>query len=312
MPKFLFLKNPYILLLLFSYSLLSCASIKRQKVQRQENKTKNISDPQLFEEIKSKYLKFETLYLKKVSVKFKQNGKEQSFRCNLRIKKDSLIWLSASKMGIEGFRVKLTPDSVFLIDRMHKRYFTGSYEYINNIFDLDLDFFIIQSILTNRLPEYGIKKEKPFYKNFQGKRNNQGDYVFFSKGARSFWKGKERTNKRKAKTIEILEIAPDLMRVERINICEYSGFAQNIKENKYPYIHLFLENQNFTIYNDNDIFPQNIKIAGGRTNIFKKDFKIEDIKSPFHLDIKINAVLIDKPNIKFPFSISSSYKKIND
>lgn len=296
----------YFLSILITLMMFSCATVQKKQISRKDKKLQNISDLKLYQEVKSKYLDFETLYMKKVAVQYTENGKKQSLRCNLRIKKDSIIWLSASKMGIEGMRIKLTPDSIFIIDRLDKSFFKGNYNYINNRLNLDLDFFIIQSILTNRLPEYGTKKNKLFHKNFQGKKSNTGKYIFYSKGARPFWRGKVRNNKRNAKTIEFLEIAPDIMRVEQINICESSG----IEEENCRYTQFYLQNKEFTLYDNKYLFPQKVEISGGCSNVFQKEFKVESINNIFQLDIQINSLMVNKENLNFPFSISPKYKQI--
>ena len=48
----------------------------------------------------------------------------QSFRgsFNLRIRKDSVIWLNVKKLSIEGARILIDQDSVFAIDRLNKQY----------------------------------------------------------------------------------------------------------------------------------------------------------------------------------------------
>lgn len=306
-------KQYTILICISSFFLLlsSCSTLKKEKVQRGDYKIKNINDLQLHKQIEAKYLDFETLYMKKVAVEYSQDNKEQSFRCNLRIKKDSIIWLSASKMGIEGFRIKLTQDSIFIIDRLHKQYFKGNYQYLNNKFNTDFDFFIIQSILTNQIPEYGKKKDKPFHKNFQGIQNKNGKYIFFSNGARGYWKGKQRKNKRNSRTIEIIEIAPDIMRIDQINICEFLKPLSPNKKSDCRYNRLSLKNKDFSIFNEKHLFPSKIEITGGCSNIFRKDFSLED-SIKFHINIDIKSLLVDKKNLSFPFSISSKYKQIDD
>lgn len=50
-------------------------------------------------------------------------GESVSSTVNLKVQKDSVIWASISPLlGIELARVKLTPDSLYLLDRMKKRY----------------------------------------------------------------------------------------------------------------------------------------------------------------------------------------------
>ena len=40
---------------------------------------------------------------------------------NVRIKKDSLIWIAISAKGIAGLRILLKPDSIHIMDKINKR-----------------------------------------------------------------------------------------------------------------------------------------------------------------------------------------------
>ncbi len=132
--------------------LASCAVPKGEQVVRKRKRLKTMSDAKIYKQTVDNYLEFNNLNLKKVTINYEEGDKKRSFRGSfrgsLRILKDSIIWLSISKMGIEGMRVKLTPDSVAFIDRLHRQYMTTSYDYLNEKFNIELDYFLIQSFLT--------------------------------------------------------------------------------------------------------------------------------------------------------------------
>lgn len=88
----------------------------------------------------------------KVHVDFEQNGKAQSFSCKLRIQEDSAIWVSiAPLLGIELFRMVITTDSVKLVDRLNKRYFTDSLSVLESMTEVPVSFGVLQSLLTGKL-----------------------------------------------------------------------------------------------------------------------------------------------------------------
>lgn len=88
----------------------------------------------------------------KVHVDFEQNGKNQSFNCKLRIKEDSAVWVSiAPLLGIELFRMVITADSVKLVDRLNKRYFTDSLAVLETMTKVPVSFDVLQSLLTGTL-----------------------------------------------------------------------------------------------------------------------------------------------------------------
>jgi hypothetical protein len=88
----------------------------------------------------------------KIHVDFEQNGKNQSFNCKLRIKEDSAVWVSiAPLLGIELFRMVITTDSVKLINRLDKRYFTDSLAVLEIMTKVPISFDVLQSLLTGTL-----------------------------------------------------------------------------------------------------------------------------------------------------------------
>lgn len=102
---------------------------------------------QIITKLKENEFKFDGLSIK-ANIEHKVDGKKNSFKSTLRIKKDSAIWISITPiMGIEVARALITPDTVLMIDRIHATYFAGSFNYINQLFNVDLDFKMLQSLL---------------------------------------------------------------------------------------------------------------------------------------------------------------------
>src|SRR5208283_696073 len=96
----------------------------------------------------------------KFSADYKNKGQKNSFNGQIRIRKDSVIWVSFSPaLGIEVFRMMLTQDSVKFINRMNNTYFAGDYNYVNQYLNTNIDYDILQSFLTgNDLSFYENEK----------------------------------------------------------------------------------------------------------------------------------------------------------
>ena len=56
----------------------------------------------------------------------------QQFNASIRVKKDSLIWMSLSMFGFEGARVLISPDSFRLINKMTNEYLVRDYSFIQS------------------------------------------------------------------------------------------------------------------------------------------------------------------------------------
>ena len=79
----------------------------------------------LFAKLKEKELKFDW-FSAKFSAEYSNKGKENSFSGQIRIRKDSLIWISLTPMlGIEAVRLMISQDSVKLMNRLNDTYFIG-------------------------------------------------------------------------------------------------------------------------------------------------------------------------------------------
>ncbi|HLF34890.1 MAG TPA: DUF4292 domain-containing protein [Cyclobacteriaceae bacterium] len=79
----------------------------------------------------------------------------------IRIKNDSIIWISVTpSVGIEIFRAIITPDSVYIIDRLNREYKEFSIDSINNRLNFDLSYTMLESILLGNLviPRQGNEK----------------------------------------------------------------------------------------------------------------------------------------------------------
>jgi hypothetical protein len=72
-----------------------------------------------------------------------------SFGGTVRIRKDSIIWMTISPLlGIEVARVLLNKDTAMFIDKVHDRYFKGNYDYIDSLLDDDIDYELVQSVMV--------------------------------------------------------------------------------------------------------------------------------------------------------------------
>ncbi len=94
----------------------------------------------------------------KVSADVRAEGRNNSFRATLRIRRDSAIWVSVSPaLGIEVFRLLCTQDSVKYIDKIKNKYFIGTYQKLNELTNSDLSLAGLEDILVGNplyfLPE---------------------------------------------------------------------------------------------------------------------------------------------------------------
>lgn len=87
----------------------------------------------------------------KISFKSKDQNIDNA-NVNIRIRKDSVIWLNVSQYGIEGVRALIRTDSLFVLDKIHKTYYAFDFATLSKQFNFDLSFGLIQSMLVGNMP----------------------------------------------------------------------------------------------------------------------------------------------------------------
>ncbi|OJV18671.1 MAG: hypothetical protein BGO21_24430 [Dyadobacter sp. 50-39] len=103
--------------------------------------------------------------------KFSFKGPKQDFdntNVNIRMKKDSIIWLSVTGVGLEVARGIITRDSIVFMDKIHRDYFVFNYEQLSKQYNFDLNFDLLQSVIIGNMPfemqeEGRFVKENDFY-----------------------------------------------------------------------------------------------------------------------------------------------------
>ena len=130
---------------LFSY----CKSSEKLTGLRLQKKSPGF----LFEKLRANEFQFEEISIK-ANTKFKSGDAGQSFISRIRMKKDSVIWISVSGFGIEAGRALITPDTVKILDKMNSQYFMGNFKLLSNLLGISVEFKMLQAILSGNYPEF--------------------------------------------------------------------------------------------------------------------------------------------------------------
>ncbi len=108
-------------------------------------KSPKISDVNV-EEIDFHYMQTKT------KVNYAEGDKQVNGTANIRICKDSLIWISLSPgAGIEASRILINKDTALVMNKLDKEYYIFNFEEISRYFNFRVDFNLIQSILLGNL-----------------------------------------------------------------------------------------------------------------------------------------------------------------
>lgn len=88
----------------------------------------------------------------KAKIKY-DNGKSSfSATANIRVKSDSLIWMSITPgLGVEAARVLINIDSVFFIDRLNKEYFVADISQLSDKYNFEFSYDMLEAIIIGNL-----------------------------------------------------------------------------------------------------------------------------------------------------------------
>ncbi|MEY4594227.1 MAG: hypothetical protein RIQ47_637 [Bacteroidota bacterium] len=110
---------------------------------------------EVFDSVLSRQFDFEWLSAKAQVDYTDKSGETNSFDINLRMRKDSAIWISITPLlGIEAARVLINRDSLVLMDRVHKEWKVRSYDYLGEMLRTPIDFEMIQSVVLGNYFSY--------------------------------------------------------------------------------------------------------------------------------------------------------------
>lgn len=122
-----------------------------QKTETVDVKKTNSNNPLILKakEIFNNQDTFSTVEIK-FNLELKTAERNVSGSGTLRMANDSIIWLYVKALGFEVARATMTKDSVMAVVKLKNQYFKGDYSCLKQIFPVDFDFEILQSIFLNK------------------------------------------------------------------------------------------------------------------------------------------------------------------
>jgi Domain of unknown function (DUF4292) len=87
----------------------------------------------------------------KARLNFRDNTKEREVKANIRIRKDSVIWMTFSVIGVQGGKALINKDSITIVSSVNKEYYVFDYAELSRRFNFKIDFQVIQSAMLGNL-----------------------------------------------------------------------------------------------------------------------------------------------------------------
>lgn len=260
--------------ILMLISLSSCKTKMKDGILLQKDPSPEV----LFNNLKNSELKYNTITAK-FSADAETQDDEKSFTGNIFIKRDSTIWLSISKFGLEVVRLLITQDSVKVINRIDNTYFIGDFMYINNLFNVDFDFDIIQSLV--------IGNDVSYYDNDKFKASlDDKCYKLSTVGRRKLKKYVKNSNEEQLVLIHDIWLDPETYKIVRISL-------KAVKDDENRKFEAFFSDFEMI---ENQLFPYTIL------------YQINDEKR-IKIKLSFSKVTLNKDD-GLPFKIPESYKRV--
>lgn len=272
----------FIIYILSIFSLFSCKTQEtisntsnRAKEDTIQIKTTLGSDSIIYKMTENQF-NFEWLSAK-FTADYETDNNNTSFSGQIRIRKDSIIWISISKFSIEGARILITQDSIFVINRMDNNYFKSDFNYINRFINSTVDFDMLQAFI--------VGNDFKYYEKDKFKTSFDGEYFHLNTINRHKLKKYIRNENDKLKIlIQNIEINPRTYKIINLNVKE-------VKENN----KLKISYSDFENIND-QLLAKLLQIS-----IISE--KVIGIK------LEYSKVILNE-EFNFPFKIPENYERI--
>ncbi|HHW58797.1 MAG: DUF4292 domain-containing protein [Bacteroidales bacterium] len=133
-------------ILIVSLVFFSCKTSKSPQQYSQDSKFISIESKDTFVLVNN--TSYNNISLKTNGI-FNYENKEINFNANIIIIHDSLVWMSASVLpGIEIFRILVNKDSIKIINRFSREYYTDSFEKIYEKIGICINFDVVEALLV--------------------------------------------------------------------------------------------------------------------------------------------------------------------
>ncbi len=142
--------SKFILLLLgvLAISLSSCKTARKARSVSLKNKSSKFVLKKLADQ------RFEADWLSaKLRITYSDDYQTRKLTANIRMQKDSIIWMNVKKLNVEAARIKITPDSIYAVDRLNKEYFIKDISFLEKEYNLPSretgpsDFNVLQEVI---------------------------------------------------------------------------------------------------------------------------------------------------------------------
>lgn len=87
----------------------------------------------------------------KARMVLRDSKKERDVKANIRVRKDSVIWMTFSVIGVQGGKALINKDSITIVSNVDKEYYVFDYAELSKRYNFEVNFNVIQSAMLGNL-----------------------------------------------------------------------------------------------------------------------------------------------------------------
>ncbi|HPM30805.1 MAG TPA: DUF4292 domain-containing protein [Chryseolinea sp.] len=81
----------------------------------------------------------------------REASKEREVKANIRVRKDSVIWMTFSVIGVQGGKALINKDSITIVSNVDKEYYVFDYAELSKRYNFEINYHVIQSAMLGNL-----------------------------------------------------------------------------------------------------------------------------------------------------------------
>ncbi|MBX2895038.1 MAG: DUF4292 domain-containing protein [Cyclobacteriaceae bacterium] len=87
----------------------------------------------------------------KARMVFRDDKREREVKANIRIRKDSVIWMTFSVVGVQGGKALINRDSITVVSNVDKEYYVFDYKELSNRFNFEINYSVLEAAMLGNL-----------------------------------------------------------------------------------------------------------------------------------------------------------------
>lgn len=87
----------------------------------------------------------------KARLVMRDEKKEREVKAHIRIRKDSVIWMTFTVLGVQGGKALINKDSITVVSTVNKEYFVFNYPELSKRFNFDVNYEVLQAAMLGNL-----------------------------------------------------------------------------------------------------------------------------------------------------------------